>query len=233
MATLQKLFGDTVGRLIFKHVTISRITALTPHFRRLELEGEVGAPKAGDKVQVALDEGLRTYTPFGFEPAAKTVQLLAWLHGDATPGARWAGSARVGDQVSFFGPRRSLPLEELSGTVVLFGDESSFAVASALAGNGRSTVRPIFEVADALESGTVLDALGLQPRELVERRPGRTHLATVVEQLRAALGPGPAQLVLTGNAASIQAVRAQLKQAGVTAKQLNKAYWAEGKRGLD
>ena len=48
-----------------------------------------------------------------------------------------------------------------------------------------------------------------------------------------ARSPG-ADLVLTGNARTIQALRADLKQApAVHAKQRVKAYWSPGKRGLD
>jgi hypothetical protein len=56
-----------------------------------------------------------------------------------------------------------------------------------------------------------------------------------VAAIRGALGEHEQpQLVLTGHAQTIQAVRARLKQERVAyAGQKVKAYWADGKKGLD
>ncbi len=60
--------------------------------------------------------------------------------------------------------------------------------------------------------------------EAVERTG--QELGTIARDLAAA----NATIVLTGHAKSIQVLRGLLKGGG---KQLVKAYWAEGKRGLD
>lgn len=225
MASLRAL----VGKLIFTQGTVLSTTTLTPHFRCLEV-GAQTAPSPGDKVQVLLDEGMRTYTPFGFDASKRSMQLLAWLHAKETPGARWASDVGPGASVTFFGPRRSLRLEALTGQVVVFGDETSFAVARSLFDTGRATVRGVFEVSEPGECATVLDTLGLKHRTLLSRTADLRHLDEAVNAIAAS---SPAHLVLTGNAKSIQRLRAKLKQTGLTMPQLTKAYWAEGKRGLD
>lgn len=225
MASLRAL----VGKLLFSQGTVLSTTSITPHFRRLEL-GAQTAPGPGDKVQVLLDEGMRTYTPFGFDAAKRSMQLLAWLHAKESPGARWASEVSPGAHVTYFGPRRSLRLDALTGHVVVFGDETSFALARSLFEARRATVQGIFEVFDPHECSTVLDTLGLEHRTLLARTADLRHLDQAVAAIAAST---PTHLVLTGNAKSIQRLRTTLKQASLSVPQLTKAYWAEGKRGLD
>lgn len=225
MASLRAL----VGKLLFTQSTVLSTTTITPHFRGLEVAAQT-APNPGDKVQVLLDEGMRTYTPFGFNAAKRSMQLLAWLHAKETPGARWASEVTAGANVTLFGPRRSLRLEALTGQVVVFGDETSFALARSLFDTSRATVHGLFEVTEPAECATVLDTLGLKHRTLISRTADLRHLDEAVTAIAA---HSPAHLVLTGNAKSIQRLRAMLKHASVSVPQLTKAYWAEGKRGLD
>jgi hypothetical protein len=120
--------------------------------------------------------------------------------------------------------------------VVLFGDETSFAVAHALRNlrAGTSDVEQVFEVSSRGESEAVLREFGLAESNVVEREPGDGHLPAVAERMRAALERRPgAQLVMTGRAQAIQALRGRLKAAGVGSVQKVKAYWSLGKTGLD
>lgn len=244
MASVKTVLGDLVGRLLFREAVVTGVRDVSPRFRRLTLAGKdlTGiACSPGDKVQLYLPSGdMRTYTPFAYDGARGEYQLLVYLHapdGD-TPGASWGRSVAAGARVRLFGPRGSLPLTSLTGPVILFGDETSFAVARTL--GERASAGPaslVFEVTDAAESRRVLDDLGVGGCELVARREADGHLPAVSERLRAALAANPgAQLVLTGRAQSIQQVRAALKAQPAApggAGQKVKAYWSVGKRGLD
>ena len=246
MASVKTVLGDLVGRLLFREAVVTDVRDVSPRFRRLTLAGKELAGLAcspGDKVQLYLPSGdMRTYTPFAYDGARGEFQLLVYLHapdGD-TPGASWGRRVAAGAHVRLFGPRGSLPLASLppAEPVVLFGDETSFAVARTLgehASAGAASL--VFEVMDAAESRRVLDDLGVGTCELVARSQADGHLPAVSERLRAALAANPgARLVLTGRAQSIQHVRAALKAQPAAPGgqgQKVKAYWSVGKRGLD
>lgn len=238
MATFKSLFTDTVGKLVSRECKVTAATSPGPHFRRLELTGDsLRGPvcSAGDKLQLLLPGvGDRTYTPFAHDPERGSLALLVYHHGDE-PGARWGHRVAVGDTIRVFGPRASLPLASLAPALVVFGDETSFALARALRDlrGPAGDLQFIFEVTAPDESADVLSALDITPRTLVARAPD--PLPELDRQLRAALARSPAaELVLTGNARSIQALRAALKaEPAVKARQKVKAYWSPGKRGLD
>lgn len=219
-----------LGKLLTPELVISAAETLAPGFRRLTLEGESlrGASfTPGDKVQVVLEGGTRTYTPFAFDPAKGTFDLLVYVHGD-TPGAAWGRGAKAGERIHVFGPRGSIALDALAGPVLVTGDETSFAVARAQLDRG-GAVAPVFEVTNVAESSAVLVALGLEV-DLVARTPDEAHLDELEAKLRARKAH---TLVLTGKAQTIQALRARLRARPPFAAQKTKGYWAPGKRGLD
>ncbi|MDC0718976.1 siderophore-interacting protein [Nannocystis bainbridge] len=237
MASVTAMLSEAVAKLFCDEWTIAGVRQVSQHFRRLDLSGEaLRKPHgAGDKVQVMISgTGPRTYTPFSHRPEQGAVSLLVYLHGEE-PGARWGREAAVGARVRVFGPRGSLPFASLGSSVVLFGDETSFAAARALR-ELRGAAAPlafVFEVTDPAESEAVLAELDVGPHALVRR--GADHLAEVERQVRAALARhAGADLVLCGNARSIQSLRAALKaDPPPHGRQKVKAYWSPGKRGLD
>jgi len=239
MANFGKSIGDSLKRLVFRELTVARRVHLSEHFVRIDLAGKAlrGVHfSPGDKLQLAFEGGPRTYTPFSFDTEVGALSVLVYLHGDG-PSARWLKSASEGDQLFAFGPRSSLALSSGSQRLALFGDETSFALGRALfeARSADSAFSFVFEVTDASESRSVLDALELPDTAVVERREDGSHLAHAEARLRDALGrDAGTRLVLCGNARSIQTLRARLKAEPVAhAGQLVKAYWALGKRGLD
>jgi NADPH-dependent ferric siderophore reductase len=136
-----------------------------------------------------------------------------------------------------FGPRGSLALSSISGPVVFVGDETSFGSALALrrsrvAADGVSFV---FEATHPDEAGRVLGEIGLEASAVVARQPALGHLAALEQAVRAEFELRPqARLVLTGHAQTIQGLRKRLKaQPLQSSGQSVKAYWADGKRGLD
>jgi NADPH-dependent ferric siderophore reductase len=240
MASLKAILRDSLAQLVFKEFSIDDIRDVSPHFRRLRVSGQslrAGACAAGDKLQVMIPEaGPRTFSPFAHDPAAGTIELLAYVHGD-TPAARWARQQRSGASLRAFGPRGSLPLASLSGPVVMFGDETSFAAAKALLDTRgqHEDLAFVFECTDERESQVALADLGIPRPSLVQRQAALTHLDAVETHVRADLTRlAQARLILTGHAQTIQALRSRLKTrpASYTAQKV-KAYWADGKQGLD
>ncbi|RYZ45386.1 MAG: siderophore-interacting protein [Myxococcaceae bacterium] len=236
MASAKAMLGSVLGRILFHDSQVTQVRELSRAFRQVDCEGQALRGQGwtpGDKVQVFLPGlGMRTYTPLSWDEARGATSLLVYLHGDS-PGAKWGRDVRVGDAVQFFGPRRSLVLDAGRAPVVLFGDETSFAVAHAFRTGAKRDVTPVFEVSSREDCAPALRELGFEGQD-VERQSGDAHLAQVHERLREALRAKPdATLVMTGRAQSIQALRSRLKADGARATPKVKAYWAVGKAGLD
>ncbi len=237
MASAKAVLGGVLGRLFFTEGRVTQVHERSRVFRQIDCEGPALRGQGwtpGDKVQVFLPGlGMRTYTPLSWDEERGATSFLVHLHGDS-PGAKWGRDVKVGDTLSFFGPRRSLSLEAGDAPVVLFGDETSFAVASAFRTAAKRDVASIFEVTEPDACGPVLRDLGIHDGQLVEREPGDAHLARLYDRLREALRAKPgAVLVMTGRAQSIQALRARLRADGDRVTPKVKAYWAVGKTGLD
>lgn len=217
---------------------IAAVDQLSPHFRLIDLKGDALKDVSwavGQKIQIAMGAGLtaRTYTPILWDAEGVGARLLAFAHGDG-PGSLWASTLQAGDTCQFFGPRRSLDLSGLEAPIILFGDETSFALGAALRNMPQSArITCVFEASASTEALPVLEAIGLGDAVLIERLPEDGHLAAAeAEVVRHASGGGA--FILTGKASSIQRISRALKAAGVGSSRMNvKAYWAPGKRGMD
>lgn len=176
------------------------------------------------KIQILLpSDDARTYTPI---PAPEGMQLLGWTHAGG-PGARWMADVAVGHEFGFVGPQRSLQVPR--GPVVLVGDETSVAVAAALALERPEQVHAIVQTSGEGDILAAAAAVGLRRVDVVAR--GDT--ATTLDRILAALASSPnAGVALTGSAALIVAQRDALRRAGVR-KPITKAYWIAGRVGLD
>lgn len=233
MSSFKQVFSGLL-KPILRKVRLDRVDDVADRFRVIELSGESLAGSrcaAGDKLQVLIDGDFRTYTPFGFDPAAGRLSLLAFSHGEG-PGAKWARAARSGDGAHVFGPRGSLPLADLPTPALLVGDETSLASGRALQELGRSGA-VVLEVDDVTAARAAARAIGLHDVIMVSRAAQDAHIPELWNAV-AATAPSKASLVLTGKAQTIQALRALVRRDQVNGlKQKNKAYWAPGKRGLD
>lgn len=237
MTRVRQVASEVLGLLRVHSLRVESATEFAERFRRITLTSPTLRGCApGDKVQLMLPAGARTYSPFAFDPARGAMSLVLYVHGP-TPGAAWGRDAKPGDIVRCFGPRGSVALTSLQGPIVLVGDETTFGVARALfdhrGGDARTSL--VFEVTDRVASSVALSALELPSDGVVQRREGHSHTNEVEAHVRAALqAHADAHLVLTGRAGAIQSLRAALKaRPALHASQTTKAYWAPGKRGLD
>lgn len=237
MTSGKGLLMEAFGRLLLRESRVSAVRPVGARFQSIELTGPAlrGVEWVpGDKVQVLLpSRDARTYTPVRWDAAEGVTELLVYRHPGDTPGVAWSGSIASGDVCRFVGPQRSVRAPS-DRPVVLFGDETSFAVARALASSlPPDRVAAVFEVASRADSDAALGTLGIADVATVERAGGDAHRALVTERLRDAQARHPgAELVMTGCAQSIQGVRALLREAG-TRTGTSKAYWSAGRAGLD
>jgi ferric-chelate reductase (NADPH) len=229
------IIGKALIKLMMRDARVSASEALGSRFRLITLEGEElrnVAWTAGEKIQVSLGSAFtnRTYTPFNWDAAAGTTQILVFAHGDG-PGSDWARNLKTGDRCHVFGPRRSLDTGALPDDLTVFGDETSIAIVKALQdARGRGVTRAALEVDSINEVEPVITALALKNTQLIERARHESLIRAVESQA----GDLDGGFVLTGKAQSIHNVRGDLRALGISPRNImTKAYWAPGKRGLE
>lgn len=243
MASGKGLFINALGGMVLRQAVVRQVRTVSARFRWLELGDERLRSVdwiPGDKVQLLLPSlDMRTYTPLEWNKESGTTELLVYRResgADAAredPGVRWSGTVRPGDPCRFVGPQRSIAVAP-DTSIVLFGDETSFAVALAL---GRAATAPcawVFEVTARREATAVLTELGLKDVVCIERAADDSHLEAIGAELNAQLGRRPdARLIMTGRAQSIQALQSARRAAREARPFKTKAYWSLGKAGLD
>ena len=152
-----------------------------------------------------------------------------YTHGNG-PAAQWFERVTEGQTCAVFGPRRSLDLRGATGPVLFVGDETSVALAHALRTIPAETSY-VFEARDPLALTDVLAQLGITERvAVVGKDADRVEL---LQHGRTA-AVRAYTLVVTGDAATVHAVRRDSRGWERKPRQvMGKAYWAEGRTGLD
>jgi NADPH-dependent ferric siderophore reductase len=213
--------------------TVTGLSMLSPRMRRIVL----AAPEvAGRDWPLGCDIAVVLAGPDGREVRRRyTVRsqsedqlvLDAVLHGHG-PGASWAQSLRLGDQVSFFGPRGELPLppESSAGWLLALTDEAGLPAIAAVAEALQPAGRPLRVLAEIADDGERYPLPGNAEVRWLARdgRPaGRPDL--LIEAVDG-LPPGPGFGYLLGESRAIVAVRDALDRLGLSRSQVYaKGYW--------
>lgn len=240
--TSVNLIKGAVKALLTKTATVQNIDQIEERFMHIELQGDPLRNcdwTAGQKLQAMIARSTaRTYTPMNWDAERGTVELLIHLHSGGGPGNAWARSLALGQPCTLFGPRKSTHVPPQRGSLLIFGDETSLALIHGYRrtwdGPG-SAVAAVLEVRDVEAVRRVVERLALPEVVLVERLPNEGHgMALNAELSRALTHMSPSAYVLSGRAAGIQQARRALRERGVASRQLmTRAYWAQGKAGLD
>ncbi|WP_458094479.1 DUF2218 domain-containing protein [Roseomonas sp. WA12] len=221
----------------FRALQVVRTLDVTPRLRRITLRGErlerfapadqmhvkVLIPAAGTRPgqepawprvspsgQPIFDDAAlhrRSYTIRRLDPAAGTLDIDFVLHGDGSPGSRFATHAAAGDWLGIMGPGGgAVPME---GWVLLAGDETARpAIARGLEempADARGLV--LLEVEDAAEEEDLRCPPGVVVRWL--HRNGARHGARLEAAVRAAEWPSdePVSAWAACEAQSARAIR--------------------------
>jgi NADPH-dependent ferric siderophore reductase len=241
MPTVTQRLADLAGDRFFTSARVIEADRLSPQFVTVTLQHDTFRPAGwtpGSKLQFRPQRGTfstRTYTPISWDAAEGTTQLIAYVHGDG-PASTWFGAVATGDVCELIGPRRSLDLRRpggRGGRVVFIGDESSVALAAALR-TVTPAARHVFEATDPAELTTVLTGLGLaETSAVVPKKDDRAALIGLVGEA-IAQDTTPFDLIVTGDAATVHAVRRDSRTWSRKPLSIKgKAYWAEGRAGLD
>jgi ferric-chelate reductase (NADPH) len=238
MINVAERLADLASGVLLTTAQVTEVSQLSPRFVKVELRAEAFSSSAwtpGTKLQLRPRRGslgMRTYTLIAWDGDRGVTQLVAFAHGDG-PGANWFRRATVGDVCELVGPRGSVDLRGLSGRVVFVGDESGVGLACALHTVTRD-VRHVFEATDPGELAAVLADLDLaESATVVPKSADRTR---VTQEAHAAAQTStiPFDLVACGDAATVHAVRRDARRWPRRATSTKaRAYWAEGRTGLD
>lgn len=222
--------ASTKGRIVrlISGLALERATVMETRaiggFQRLVMACKIPVLRAGMKVQMLLpSDDMRTYTPI---PTPGGMVLLGCTHVSG-PGATWLSTAKLGDELPFVGPQRSLDVD--AGPVLLVGDETSVAVAAALSLERPGQVRALIQSDDEAGVCNAAASVGLMDIVVV----GRGDTLSTVSAAEAYLGAVPdATIALTGGSQLIVDVREQLRHRGLRNVK-TKTYWIPGRIGLD
>ncbi|ODT98546.1 MAG: hypothetical protein ABS81_27635 [Pseudonocardia sp. SCN 72-86] len=236
MTGITERLADAVGNVWLTGARVVELTRPGADFVRLVVQDDAFRSASwtpGGKVQFRPRRGtfqLRTYTPTRWDTGRGAFELVAFTHGDG-PGSDWFRTAAEGDPFEVSTPRKSVDLQASTGGVVFVGDESSVGLAVALRAVNPQ-VRYVFEAGEPEGLTALLDGLGLAGDVVVVGRGD--DRSALLREARAAAADGPFDVVVTGDAATVHAVRRDTRgwdrRPG---RVVGKAYWAEGRTGLD
>ncbi|GID97184.1 siderophore-interacting protein [Amorphoplanes digitatis] len=236
MTGIAERLADLASGAMLDNAYVTGCSRLSPEFVRVELTAQEFRKATwvpGAKLQFRPRRGsmsLRTYTPTSWDAARGVTELIAYTHGTG-PAAHWFERVTPGRTCEVFGPRRSIDLREATGPVLFIGDESSVALACALR-TVASDVAYVFEARDPAGLTDVLAQLRITERVAVATKS--TDRDELLRQARHGAMRAPYTLLVTGDAATVHAVRRDSRGWERKPRQIKgKAYWAEGRTGLD
>ncbi|MFJ2555297.1 MULTISPECIES: siderophore-interacting protein [unclassified Streptomyces] len=247
MARVTEKLAELAGAMMLTPATVSEVSRLSPRFLSVELHSDTfrtanwtpGTLLQMRPVRTMLT--FRAYTPVGWDTERGLTRLIVFTHGGEGPAGgpadAWFRGAAVDDICEVIGPRRSMRLPALAGPVLFVGDETTVGLACALR-TVTTDVRHVFEATDPAELATVLTGLGVHDHPddtppVIGKTPDRAALLTAVRAAAAAY-EGPFDLVVSGDAATVHAVRRDTRQWPTRPRTIQgKAYWAKGRKGLD
>lgn len=226
----------------YRTLTVAHSELLSPHMRRIVLEGEELAdfPEGQESGYVKLlfpaaesiKPRLRSYTIRAFDLAQRRLTLDFVCHGDHGPASTWAGHAQIGDSIQVRGPGPTKLLDTSADWCLLVGDMSALPAISVnlerLPADARGYA--VIQVMDPADQITMPTPAAVELHWVVNPHP-ETHSEWVAETVRGLPWlPGRVNAWVAGEFELMRGVRRYLRQE----RQLGKAdlyassYWKIG-----
>ena len=223
---------------------VTATSEVTPRMRRVSLTSgalDEFAPVPGQDLVLMLPDGegglgRRHYTIRHFDRGAARIDIDVVLHGDSTPGTRWALESRPGDEVLAFGPRGRTMIQPGADWRLFVGDETCippiFAMLETLPAGAKA--HAIIEVASD-EDRQVLSSPADVAIDWISR--GGAHAepmsAALIDRLAAwPLPPGHGHVYVLGETSTIRRQRHDLLARGLGKDRIfGEGYWRPGRMG--
>ena len=215
-----------------RHLTVTQVEELTPHFRRITFKDEslsdFVSASFDDHIKVFVDDARRDYTPRSFDNAARELVIEFALHGEG-PAAEWAAQAAPGHTLEIGGPKGSMIVPLDYDWHLLVGDETAFPAVARRLGQLPAGARAIavLQAADAADRRAFKSAANVD----------LTWVTTDAELLSAvralALPAGDGYAWCAGEAACMAALRRELVDVKGHPREAIRAaaYWKRGATG--
>ncbi len=225
-------------------LSVTSATQVTPRMRRVSLThehlDEFNSSPGQDMVLMLPDGenglGRRHYSVRRFDAATKTVDVDVVLHGDSTPGTRWALGAQAGDEVLAFGPRGRNVIHPGADWRLFVTDETGlppvFAMLETLPAGSKAFA--IVEVADDADRQT-LNTAGDVTVQWISRQGAHAEASSpaLIQAVADFVFPaGVGHAYLLGETSTIRRQRHDLIARGLTKTQIfGEGYWRPGRVG--
>ncbi|MQA10306.1 MAG: hypothetical protein GEU98_17480 [Pseudonocardiaceae bacterium] len=154
---------------------------------------------------------MRRYTIRRFDPATRTLDIDAVVHGDGGPGVAWAASACVGDRVLWWGPTNAWRPHADTRHVIAVGDETALPAIDALVRETPESVEitVVVEVASPADACYLDEVAGRCRIRIVQRAAppgtGSPDLMTALRELP--MPDGPVDVWGAGEYRTVQGLR--------------------------
>ncbi len=214
-----------------------------PRMRRVQLTADHldgFEPRPGQEIVLQIPQkdaepARRHYTIRRFDPQAKLIDVDFVIHGDKTPGIRWALDARPGDAIDIRGPRGRIALAPDADWHLFSGDETA--------------IPAIFALLEAMPQGAKAFAFVEIGSEADKAALAAQANAKLVWLTRNGAAPGPNRLlidaiehfvpppgkghaIIIGETSTVRAQRQYLLAHGMSREQIYaEGYWRPGRIG--
>ncbi len=175
---------------------------------------------------------VRTYTPRGYDPATRTLEIQFLLHGEG-PASAWAQRAKPGDKLAVAGPGGRFSLEPEADYWWLAADESALpAVATLLEALPAATTVEVHIEVDSPDDEIELAGPAKTTITWHRRRDRDAFGAELAAAARAAVIPAGARLWVACEAAAMRYIRRHFtRERGIPVAQLvTRGYWRAGEQ---
>lgn len=239
MPSMPKWLNDTMENIFaskyIRETTVIETENISDHLRRIKFSGNLlGLEyKPGYSIEFRVnDTDYRKYTPYNYDKADGTFEILCHLHGSAS-GCDFIENLKVGETIKYIIPRGKDMFKCDFKHHIVIGDETSLGAALSIKyeteGYGYYSFDSIFE----LDDHQVLKELNLYGNHSLKNEPEK-----ILESIDILFKEGVIELdnsafYITGNGKTLQKVRKSLKENNISGQQIfSQAYWIEGKKGL-
>lgn len=237
MPRIAKWLGDTIENLLdskFPLLTVTDVRSITGSIKQITCQGKLtGSPVIGSAVLIRVSATeYRNYTPAVYDAEKGVMAIIVHIHGNA-PGSNFMNNLRAGDILRTSIPRGLSWYQEAVPAYVLWGDETSLALAYSyhrrFVQEGHS-FHYYFELDE--ENREAPAQLGLSNFTVFRKGAVFNHPAMLNELPVWSFPEVETTYVVTGNVKSVQRIRKVIKAKDKKGKVLSKGFWLEGKTGL-
>jgi NAD(P)H-flavin reductase len=246
MPAMSKWLGDVMESLFSGWIPlmfVTKIDYITAAVVRIRFAGDLNGMKFRPGYAVAIrvsETEYRNYTPCYVDVEHGLMDIVFHLHADA-PGTSMLRKLEVGGELRISIPRGTNHYNPSARHQLLFGDETTFGLALSL--------HPIFQANNhcyhycfELDEANIdapallgLDSFTVFRKSDTDFKNSPTFYSLPnLQSYHHSESEDWSQgnFILAGNAVSVQTVRKQLKQMGITGKISARGYWTKGKTGL-